>query len=1476
MRVRAAGKAAGVVLCLTSLLGAQTRPPQRMAADPARVLRAAHERPRFHPQRLLVKFRPGLPAQTMDSLARGQGALEVRPFRLARPRGRAASSAAAAAAENAVDRWRRVTLRPGTDMRGAMAGFRLDSSVESVEPDYERSIAATPNDPDFSKLWGLHNTGQTGGTSNADIDAPEAWDTQTDGSSAVVGVIDTGVAYNHPDLAANMWVNPGEIPGNGLDDDWNGYVDDVHGADFINNDGDPMDDHSHGTHVAGTIAAVGNNGIGVAGVNWKARIMALKFLGAGGSGSTSDAVEAVLYASAMGARVTNNSWGGGGFSQALLDAIKTAELRGCLFVAAAGNSASDNDVYASYPSTYEADNIISVAATDHNDQIAYFSSYGARTVDLGAPGVAIYSTVPPFADPSGYDTFSGTSMATPHVAGAAALIFGTIPGLTIQQVKARLLGAAVPIPALQGKTVTGGRLNVFGSMEADAVAPSAVGDLAVTEAKLRSAILSWTATGDDGMSGTARRYDLRYSKTPITVDNFAAATIAAGVPSPQSTGTTETFTVKGLEPATTYYFALKVSDNVGNTSPLSNSPSATTLTPTTYFTDNMESGSGKWTMLGSSGTGPSLWHISSRRATSPTQSFYYGQESTGTYETNYRNWGAISSIPVDLRCGEEATVTFKNFLKTENWPTYFDQATLWATKDGGETWTKIRQLSDTVGTAFTTETTALTGYERNRIQVRLLFDTVDEDYNWYEGWYVDDVKIEALAVTSGAPVARTAGRYLGVVNQPLVFDGSDSIDCAGGAVTYAWDFGDGSVGSGSMPTHTYTAPGTYAVTMTVTSAGGSRTVNTKAVVGVPVAWTNLVGVAATGNSLTRGPEAAAWNAGAASVQQIPSGDAGVEMTVTETDTFRLLGLSNGDGDQNFNDVDFAIYPASDGNVYVLESGVSRGMFGAYQTGDRLAVEVQAGSIRYLRNGKPLYTKVPSNLRYPLRVDSSLYSPGATLTNVIAYGNLADNLAPVPYAGGTYRWSTGQSIRFDGSRSSDPDGTVASYSWDFGDGGTATGATPTHTYSSPGAYTVTLTVTDNLGLSASITTTADITGAATSAVTWTNAVGVNASAGQLQKTAADGWNSGAVSSKTILSGDGFVETTVVETNTYRLIGLSNGDSGQSYTDVDFAIYPSADGKLYIFEKGANRGPMGPYVTGDRLRVSVDGAVVRYIQNGRVIGTSVQAPVYPLLVDTSLYSTGATLSGVVAAGIANAPPVARPGGPYEWSAGSPILFDGSLSSDPDGSLTSYTWDFGDGTPTGSGATPSHTYAGPGTYTVTLIVTDNDGATHSATVSAVVNGFVGTTPTWTNPVGVSTVGSTISKTAATSAWDAGASSAETIASGDGFVSATVDNTTTYRMIGLGTVDSNPNYTDVDFAIYPAADGLIHIFEAGTYRGAFGSYAAGDQLRVSVRAGVVRYIRNGKVLHASAVSPVYPLAVDSSFYTPGASFTNVMIARP
>lgn len=343
----------------------------------------------------------------------------------------------------------------------AIEAFLTDGNVEYAEPDYYYHAAA-PNDPRYPELWGLENTGQTGGTVDADINADAMWQIQTGSSSVVLGVIDTGINYNHQDLIPNLWRNPLEIPNNSIDDDGNGYVDDVYGVNAIANNGNPFDDNSHGSHVAGTIGAKGNNSLGVVGVNQIIQIVSCKFLGANGSGGISDAIECMQYFANLKSRAngpvnliaSNNSWGGGGASNAMRDAIAAHQNLGILFVAAAGNATNNNDDRPFYPSGYVLSNLISVAATDHNDRLASFSNYGKRTVHVGAPGNRILSTVLN----QDYAVYSGTSMAAPHVTGLIGVIKSNFPNLDYRAIKNLVMASGTPVAALENTTISGRRI----------------------------------------------------------------------------------------------------------------------------------------------------------------------------------------------------------------------------------------------------------------------------------------------------------------------------------------------------------------------------------------------------------------------------------------------------------------------------------------------------------------------------------------------------------------------------------------------------------------------------------------------------------------------------------------------------------------------------------------------------------------------------------------------------------------------------------------------------------------------------------------------------------------------------------------------------------------------------------------------------------------------------------------------------------
>lgn len=347
----------------------------------------------------------------------------------------------------------------------AVKTLAMNELVEVAEPNYIYHAFKMPNDPLLIQLWGLSNVGQkdsdgTPGVPGVDIDVEKAWEIETGSNKTIIAVIDTGVDFTHPDLVENLWTNVDEANGvAGVDDDNNGVIDDIHGYNAIENSGNAADDHGHGSHCAGTIAAKGNDGKGIVGVNWDAQIMAVKFLDKSGSGTLENAILAIDYASKMGASVMSNSWGGGGMSQTLLEAIKRSHEAGALFVAAAGNDSSNNDEHETYPANYAVENIISVAAINNVGEKAGFSNYGKRTVHMGAPGVNVYSSTG-----GNYDSWSGTSMATPHVSGVAALVWSHEPKMTALEIKQRLIATVRPIAGLRGKTRSGGLVNAYNAL----------------------------------------------------------------------------------------------------------------------------------------------------------------------------------------------------------------------------------------------------------------------------------------------------------------------------------------------------------------------------------------------------------------------------------------------------------------------------------------------------------------------------------------------------------------------------------------------------------------------------------------------------------------------------------------------------------------------------------------------------------------------------------------------------------------------------------------------------------------------------------------------------------------------------------------------------------------------------------------------------------------------------------------------------
>ena len=540
---------------LTILLGAAPLSHARPAPPaPALAPSATPKGPRYVEGEVLLVFQPDARPERVRAILRDLGATKIHTSR-----------------RSHVER-HRIRKR----VEDAVAQYRNDPAVRLIEPNYLVHADAVPNDPSFAIQWALQNTGQQGGTPGADIHAVAAWDQTTGSNQVVVAIVDTGMDLTHPDLVSNLYTNPAEVPGNGLDDDGNGLVDDVHGFDFANFDADPSDDNGHGTHVAGTIGAHGDNGIGVAGVVWHLRLLPLKFLDAGGTGTTADAVDCVDYAVLAGASVINASWGSPERSQALELAIQGANDEGVLFVAAAGNTGSSNDTFGSYPASFPEPNVIAVGASSRTDDRASFSNFGVNGVDLFAPGVQILSTLPHGL----YGLNSGTSMAAPHVTGALALLKSRFPGMGAPTMKSVLLAATDRIPALSGLCVSGGRLNAARMLEGvDSTSPGPIDNLAASFVSSDRVTLAWTATGDDGGGGTATDYEIRYSLSPIDAATFSSATRVAGTPAPRIAGTREQASIGGLAPLTDYYVAMVAHDEFGNPSPLSNVITARTTAP---------------------------------------------------------------------------------------------------------------------------------------------------------------------------------------------------------------------------------------------------------------------------------------------------------------------------------------------------------------------------------------------------------------------------------------------------------------------------------------------------------------------------------------------------------------------------------------------------------------------------------------------------------------------------------------------------------------------------------------------------------------------------------------------------------------------------------------------------------------------------------------------------------------------------------
>lgn len=558
------------------------------------------------------------------------------------------------------------------DLKKMVSALKSNPNIEYVEYNSIYRLSVVPDDTNYSDLYGMEK-----------ISAPLAWEQTRGSKQIVVGVIDTGIDYNHPDLAANMWANPGETgldddgedkTTNGIDDDGNGYIDDHRGWDFINGDNDPMDGNDHGSHCAGTIGAVGNNDLGVVGVNWDVSLVGLKIFSDAGSTTVDAIVEAIEYSTLIGVDVTNNSWGGGAASVPIKKAISEANDNGIMFVAAAGNSGANNDTGTFFPANYELENIISVAATDSKDGLARFSNYGATRVHVGAPGVGIYST-----RPNGrYQNLSGTSMAAPHVTGLVALVKSQFPKASIAELKNRIVYLGDEVESLNRKSISGKRINAFASLEIDEIAPAAVENLVQEKSSIASVTVSFSKTGDDGRDGEAVYYEIRTSLDPIDERNWDAAKKVKTKSVVSTDEETLKFRILELPRNFEGFAAVKAMDSTNNFSQVSESIEIKTI-KTQVFYENELNVLDDFTLEGA-------WGLETAVEGEEEKS-YLSDSPKGDYESNVNASATLKSL--DAPKGF-ALLMFKTKFDLEN---RFDKVFVEVSLDGSEDWNELIVLN---------------------------------------------------------------------------------------------------------------------------------------------------------------------------------------------------------------------------------------------------------------------------------------------------------------------------------------------------------------------------------------------------------------------------------------------------------------------------------------------------------------------------------------------------------------------------------------------------------------------------------------------------------------------------------------------------------------------------------------------------------------------------------------------------------------
>jgi subtilisin family serine protease len=636
-----------------------------------------------------------------------------------------------------------IPAQDGQSLPGAVQILgKLKDIISYAEPDYIVHATTAPNDTRYAEQWGLNNTGQTGGTADADIDAPEAWSLSTGSNSVVVAVLDSGMDHTHPDLAANVWTNPGEIAANGVDDDGNGYIDDVRGWNFLNGNNTTTDSNTHGTHVSGILGASGNNGAGISGVAWQVKLMPLKFLNSSGFGATSTAIAAINYARVKGAHIINHSWGVAAFSQPLKDAIDAAGAAGILNVCAADNGNGTNeDVTPNYPSGYASASVLAVANTTHTDALSSSSNYGPTSVHLGAPGSSILSTLPG----GGYGLNSGTSMATPHVSGIAALLKAYKPALTGEDLKAILQSSVEVIPALTGRTSTGGRANAFralGWVSDISVVPASGADFAGNQGGPflpTSKVFTLKNHGSSSASWSAVLNNAYYASV-----SPASGTLAPGA-SVTLTVTLNTTLANNAAPGL-YEGSLVVTNTTSgknSTWPLRMDVRVPHLYSYDLNSDPGWSRDEAWQFGTPTGKGGSAGNGNADPTSGRTGANVFGVNLNGDFSATVNGQHSLTAGPFDLRGYTQTKLNFWRWLNTNSQFNYVPHG-IQIRNESSETWTYLWSNNGYVhDNAWTEQTLALgaNGDGRSAVYIRWSYEVTNANASPSSGWNIDDIKI---------------------------------------------------------------------------------------------------------------------------------------------------------------------------------------------------------------------------------------------------------------------------------------------------------------------------------------------------------------------------------------------------------------------------------------------------------------------------------------------------------------------------------------------------------------------------------------------------------------------------------------------------------------------------------------------------------------------------------------------------------------